>query len=83
MEAKGDVISNFIESATVKAGGAVYTDAIMHSKIEANSDIIVSGKRGLIAGGSVATTTRIEDKNCRLYNGDTDRIRGWSGHNFR
>ena len=62
MEAKGDVISNFIESATVKAGGAVYTDAIMHSKIDANSDIIVSGKRGLIAGGSVATTTRIETK---------------------
>ncbi len=62
MEAKGDVISNFIESANVKAGGAVYTDAIMHSNIAANGDIIVSGKRGLIAGGSVKTTTKIETK---------------------
>ena len=60
MEAKGDVISNFIESATVKSGGAIYTDAIMHSNISANGDVIVNGKRGLIAGGSVKTTTKIE-----------------------
>ena len=62
MEAKGDVISNFIESATVKSGGAIYTDAIMHSNISANGDVIVNGKRGLIAGGSVKTTTKIETK---------------------
>ena len=62
MEAGGDVISNFIESATVKSGGAIYTDAIMHSTIMANGDVIVNGKRGLIAGGSVKTTTKIETK---------------------
>jgi uncharacterized protein (DUF342 family) len=62
MEANGDVISNFIESATVKSGGAIYTDAIMHSNISANGDVIVNGKRGLIAGGSVKTTTKIETK---------------------
>lgn len=62
IEAKGDVISNFIESATVKSGGAIYTDAIMHSDISANGDVIVNGKRGLIAGGSVKTTTKIETK---------------------
>ena len=62
MEAKGDVISNFIESATVKSGGAIYTDAIMHSNISANGDVIVNGKRGLIAGDSVKTTTKIETK---------------------
>ena len=62
MKAKGDVISNFIESATVKSGGAIYTDAIMHSNISANGDVIVNGKRGLIAGGSVKTTTKIETK---------------------
>ena len=54
--------SNFIESATVKSGGAIYTDAIMHSNISANGDVIVNGKRGLIAGGSVKTTTKIETK---------------------
>lgn len=62
MEAKGDVISNFIESAKVKSGGSVYTDAIMHSDISANNDIIVNGKRGIIAGGSIKTTTKIETK---------------------
>ena len=60
MEAEGDVISNFIESASVKAGGQVITDAIMHSQIVAKNDILVHGKRGLIAGGSVRTKTRIE-----------------------
>ena len=60
MEAEGDVISNFIESATVKAGGKVITDAIMHSQITAKDDVLVHGKRGLIAGGRVQTKTRIE-----------------------
>ena len=36
------------------------TDAIMHSQIVATDDIVVKGKRGLIAGGSVRTKTRIE-----------------------
>lgn len=38
------------------------TDAVMHSKIQAEDDIIVKGKRGLIAGGSMRTKTRIEAK---------------------
>lgn len=62
LEAEGDVISNFIESATVKSGGQIITDAIMHSQIVAKDDIQVHGKRGLIAGGSVRTKTRISTK---------------------
>lgn len=62
MEAKGDVITNFIESSTVKSDGKVITDAIMHSQVAAKEDIIVKGKRGLIAGGSVRSTKRIETK---------------------
>ena len=49
----------------------------MHSKINANSDIIVSGKRGLIAGST------IEGNQQASTTGTLDRIRGWSGHNFR
>ncbi len=62
MEAEGDVISNFIESANVNSGGQIITDAIMHSQIVAKDDIVVKGKRGLIAGGSVRTKTRIDAK---------------------
>lgn len=62
LEAQGDVISNFIESASVRSQGKIITDAIMHSQIVANDDVVVKGKRGLIAGGSVRTKTRIEAK---------------------
>lgn len=60
--AKGDVISNFIESATVKAGGKVMTEAIMHSQVEAQDQIEVEGKRGMIAGGRVRSTKMISMK---------------------
>jgi uncharacterized protein (DUF342 family) len=60
LEAKGDIITNFIESATVNSDGKIMTDAIMHSQIVAKGDIEVKGKRGLIAGGSVRTKTKIE-----------------------
>jgi hypothetical protein len=62
LTAKGDVITNFIESAVVNSDGKIMTDAIMHSQIVAKDDIVVKGKRGLIAGGSVRTKTRIEAK---------------------
>lgn len=62
MEAEGDVISNFIESSKVIAGGKIITDAIMHSEVIANDSIEVNGKRGLIAGGSVRSTQKIETK---------------------
>lgn len=62
MEAAGDVISNFIESASVTSGGKIITDAIMHSTIVAQDVIQVKGKRGLIAGGNVRTKSKIEAK---------------------
>lgn len=62
MEAEGDVISNFIESSKVTAGGKIVTDAIMHSDVVANESIEVNGKRGMIAGGSVRSAQKIETK---------------------
>lgn len=62
LQAGGDVISNFIESASVTCGGKIMTEAIMHSKVEAEDDIVVRGKRGMIAGGSLKTKTKIEAK---------------------
>lgn len=62
MEAKGDVISNFIESSTVHAGGKIITDALLHSEVVAKDTIEVNGKRGLIAGGSIRSTKKIEAK---------------------
>lgn len=62
MEAGGDIISNFIESAKVTAGGKIISDAIMHSDAVANESIEVNGKRGMIAGGSVRSAKKIETK---------------------
>jgi uncharacterized protein (DUF342 family) len=67
LKAKGDVISNFIENAKVHAGGKVYADAILGSEVSAGSDIIVSGKRGVIAGSQVSSATAI-----RAINAGTD-----------
>lgn len=62
MKAAGDIISNFIESSTVTAGGKVITDAIMHSNVIAKDNIIVNGKRGMIAGGTIRSTQKVETK---------------------
>ncbi len=62
LQAGGDVISNFIESANVTCGGKIMTEAIMHSNVTAEDDIVVKGKRGMIAGGSLKTKTKIDAK---------------------
>lgn len=62
MKAAGDIISNFIESSNVTAGGKVITDAIMHSTVIAKDSIEVNGKRGMIAGGSIRSTQKVETK---------------------
>lgn len=59
LEAKTNVISKFIESAEVHAGGAVTAEAILHSKVYAKGDITVKGKRGFISGGEVKSATAI------------------------
>ena len=53
LHANGNVISRFIESATVEAGGYVSADAIMHSTVSAKGDITVDGKKGFITGGVI------------------------------
>lgn len=62
MDAEGDIISNFIESSTVRSRGKIITDAIMHSQVEAQGEVMVNGKRGLIAGGRVRSAYMITTK---------------------
>lgn len=58
----GNIISKFIESSVVEANGYVTAEAIMHSKVMANGDILVNGKKGLIVGGELHSTTLISAK---------------------
>lgn len=51
IEAKGDVTSRFFENCTVKAGGSVSTEYILHSYIYSGNSINVTGARSSIIGG--------------------------------
>lgn len=62
LHAKGDIVTKFIENSEVYAGGSITTDAIMHSKVSAKGDIISTGKRGLVIGGSVKSEANISVK---------------------
>lgn len=60
LKAGGDIIVKFLENTRVDAGGYVETDAIMHSRVSAGTEIRVGGRRGLIVGGYVQAGTKIE-----------------------
>lgn len=72
---EGNIKTKFIENALINSEKSIIAEAIMHSEITAKDNIIVSGKRGLIVGGtcragkeikanilgsSMATTTTLE-----------------------
>lgn len=54
IEAGGDVKGKFFEQSQIICKGDVNANAIMNTRIESGQDIIVSGKYGVIVGGSVS-----------------------------
>ena len=62
LKAGGNVISKFIESSKVTAGGYVSTESILHSEVSAGTEITVSGKRGFVTGGRVTAANLISVK---------------------
>lgn len=72
--ADGNVISKFIENATVEAGGYVTADAILHSNVTAKGDISVDGKKGLIVGGNIRSGASISAKELGSSMGTTTAV---------
>lgn len=62
LRADGDIVTKFIENSEVYSGGSITTDAIMHSEVVAKGDVISTGKRGLIIGGTVQSESNISMK---------------------
>lgn len=62
LQADHDIVTKFIENSEVYAGGSVTTDAIMHSTVEAKGEVVSTGKRGLIIGGSIRAEQNISMK---------------------
>lgn len=63
LKAGGNVISKFIENSKVTADGYVDSESIMHSTVNAGTDVHVTGKRGFITGGRVCATNSISVRN--------------------
>ncbi len=63
LKAGGNVIAKFIENATVFAGGFVETESILHSKVQAKTEVNVVSKKGFITGGYVSATQAVHAKN--------------------
>ncbi len=62
LKAKGNIVAKFLENTTATASGYVEAECIMHSRITAGDEVIVTGKRAFITGGSVAAANRITAK---------------------
>ena len=63
VKAKENVVAKFIENATVHAGNEIIvSDVVLHSRITAGKKILVEGRRGLIAGGTVMAGEEIRAK---------------------
>lgn len=63
LKAKGNIVAKFIENAKVEAEGSIMSDAILHCEVNTWGDIVVSGKRGIVAGGSLSTYGNISVTN--------------------
>lgn len=59
LKAGSNIITKFIESATVEADGYVQTESILHSEVSAKGEIIVQGKKGFVTGGVVTSLTGV------------------------
>lgn len=62
IKAGGNIISKFLENAAAEAQGYVAADSIMHSIVEAGTEVNVDGKRGFIIGGKVSAVNSINVK---------------------
>ncbi len=60
LEAGKDIITKFIESCSVSAGNVINTGSSLHSDLTAEEEIIVSGKKGFLIGGTVSAGKKIE-----------------------
>ena len=63
LEAAGDVIAKHIERTTIRAGGNIMVDALMHSRAESGDAVVAKGKYGSIIGGTIKAQNSITAQN--------------------
>ncbi len=62
LKANSNIVTKFVESATVEAGGFVQTESIMHSTVTAGGEVTVQGRKGFITGSTVKSGKIIRAK---------------------
>lgn len=62
LEAGGNVIAKFLENCSVTARGYVETESILHSNVQAGTEINVVSRKGFITGGKVCATNCVRVK---------------------
>ncbi len=63
ISAQGGVYAEYLENAVVYAGQDVKANYILTSKIEAGTEIIVKGSKGVICGGELTASCKITAQN--------------------
>ncbi|MCD8038293.1 MAG: FapA family protein [Lachnospiraceae bacterium] len=53
ISAGGNVFTEFLEYANIKAAGSIQSNVILNSRVESEDTVTLTGKKGLIAGGNV------------------------------
>ena len=62
IDAKGNVIIQFIENAKVFSGGYIETGSILYSEVNAAEDVFVNDKKGFITGGVIRAGGKVESR---------------------
>ena len=60
LEAGNDIVAKFLESCNVKAGNVINTGSSLHCDLIAGNEVIVSGRKGFLIGGTIAAGNKIE-----------------------
>lgn len=59
IKAKGQVMAKFLEQTIVNAGGNITANALLNCNVESGAEIIISGNRGNIIGGTTKAVEKI------------------------
>ena len=60
VKAENQLVAKFVENASISAYDILINDVILHSQATARRKIVVSGRRGMIAGGQVVASEEIQ-----------------------
>lgn len=58
----GDIVARYIEHSNIEAKGDIKSEAIMHSNIKCGNKLELSGKKGLLVGGTCRAGAEISAK---------------------